>query len=76
MYHPAAALRTPAIERESYDDVARIPAVLIASRERRAGNAPTATSPTTIEADRGATSAAATPAAESAAEPIDQLSLF
>jgi uracil-DNA glycosylase family 4 len=35
MYHPAAALRTPAIERESYDDVARIPAVLVAARERR-----------------------------------------
>ena len=36
MYHPAAALRTPAIERESYDDVARVPTALIASRERRA----------------------------------------
>ncbi len=36
MYHPAAALRTPAIERESYVDIARIPAVLTAARERRA----------------------------------------
>jgi DNA polymerase len=36
MYHPAAALRTPAIERESYEDVARIPGVLVAARERRA----------------------------------------
>ncbi len=35
MYHPAAALRTPAIERESYEDVALIPAVLTAARERR-----------------------------------------
>ena len=35
MYHPAAALRTPAIERESYEDVARIPAVLTEARERR-----------------------------------------
>ena len=35
MYHPAAALRTPAIERESYDDIARVPAVLIEARERR-----------------------------------------
>ena len=25
MYHPAAALRTPAIERESYDDIAGVP---------------------------------------------------
>jgi hypothetical protein len=36
MYHPAAALRTPAIERESYDDIAQVPTALIASRERRA----------------------------------------
>ena len=46
MYHPAAALRTPALERESYDDIARVPAVLERSRERRAGAAaPEATSP-------------------------------
>lgn len=88
MYHPAAALRTPAIERESYDDVARIPAVLVEARARRAGTARAATSPTTVEADRGATATPATatpataatptgtPAAEPAAEPIDQLSLF
>jgi uracil-DNA glycosylase family 4 len=36
MYHPAAALRTPAIERESYDDVALIPTVLTEARARRA----------------------------------------
>jgi uracil-DNA glycosylase family 4 len=35
MYHPAAALRTPAIERESYDDIAQVPTALLASRERR-----------------------------------------
>lgn len=35
MYHPAAALRTPAIERESYADIAGVPATLIASRTRR-----------------------------------------
>jgi hypothetical protein len=35
MYHPAAALRTPDIERVSYDDVASIPAALIDSRARR-----------------------------------------
>ncbi|HEX7345218.1 MAG TPA: uracil-DNA glycosylase, partial [Candidatus Limnocylindrales bacterium] len=35
MYHPAAALRTPAVERESYEDVARIPTVLTEARERR-----------------------------------------
>ena len=35
MYHPAYALRNPAVERESFDDAARIPEVLIAARERR-----------------------------------------
>jgi uracil-DNA glycosylase family 4 len=37
MYHPAAALRTPALERESFEDIARVPAVLQRSRDRRAG---------------------------------------
>jgi DNA polymerase len=37
MYHPAYALRNPAVERESFDDVALIPDVLIAARARRAG---------------------------------------
>jgi uracil-DNA glycosylase len=36
MYHPAAALRSTAVERESYDDAATIPAVLLDSRARRA----------------------------------------
>jgi DNA polymerase len=35
MYHPAAALRTPAIERESYADVAAVPGALIDARRRR-----------------------------------------
>ena len=37
MYHPAAALRTPAIERESFEDIARVPGVLLRARERRTG---------------------------------------
>jgi uracil-DNA glycosylase len=37
MYHPAAALRTPALERESFEDIARVPAVLQRSRDRRSG---------------------------------------
>ena len=37
MYHPAAALRTPALERESFDDIARVPTVLLRARERREG---------------------------------------
>jgi DNA polymerase len=39
MYHPAAALRTPAIERESYADIASVPAALIDARARRAASA-------------------------------------
>lgn len=35
MYHPAAALRTPSIERESYTDMAGVPAALIDARRRR-----------------------------------------
>ena len=38
MYHPAAALRTAAIERESFEDVARVPQVLVRARERREGH--------------------------------------
>jgi len=37
MYHPAAALRTPSLERESFEDMARVPSVLQRSRERRSG---------------------------------------
>jgi len=35
LYHPAAALRTPEIERTSYADVALIPAALLDARARR-----------------------------------------
>lgn len=35
MYHPAAALRTPDIERTSFVDMASVPAALLASRARR-----------------------------------------
>ncbi len=68
MYHPAAALRTPAIERESYVDMARIPAVLTEARTRRSASA--AAAPT-------AAPAAAAPAASTDPDtPTDQLSLF
>ena len=85
MYHPAAALRTPAIERESYEDVALIPTVLTDARARRAearrgARAGQATAmapgegPGTHDAEPAAESAAAEPAipaptAEPAAAP-------
>ena len=47
MYHPAAALRTPAIEVESYADMAGVPSTLLEARRRRetvrATTAPTGT---------------------------------
>jgi uracil-DNA glycosylase len=43
MYHPAAALRTPAIERESYADIAAVPAALTDARRRREGATASAT---------------------------------
>jgi DNA polymerase len=42
LYHPAAALRTPAIEEASYADIARVPAALDEARARRAGPPPAA----------------------------------
>ena len=54
MYHPAAALRTPDIERTSYDDVASIPAALLESRARRAAtamDAPSTAAPITSRPD-------------------------
>jgi DNA polymerase len=91
MYHPAAALRTPAIERDSYDDIAQVPTAVTASRERRATHAragsPTAV-PVAIAVATAATPAdvsgepplaAPTPAPAPAASPelaTDQLTLF
>jgi DNA polymerase len=45
MYHPAAALRTPALEQESYLDIARVPATLVRSRTMREGAGSTMTTP-------------------------------
>ncbi len=71
MYHPAAALRTPSIERESYEDAALIPRVLTDARERRRQS--------TLAAAETAVSVAATiPAvdADTVADPTDQLTIF
>jgi DNA polymerase len=40
LYHPAAALRAPDIERQSYEDVASIPTALLEARARRETAAP------------------------------------
>ena len=75
MYHPAYALRNPAVERESFEDMARIPGVLVEARDRRrATRRPPAATPTrTITAP---TSEEATPATAEHTADGDQLSLF
>jgi uracil-DNA glycosylase family 4 len=87
MYHPAAALRTPGIERESYDDAAAIPTVLLESRARRTARlapAPAAApapahGPAQEPAESTSQPAAPAPAA-AIADPLpsdtDQLTLF
>ena len=88
MYHPAAALRTPAIEQESYADVAGIPLALIASRNRREARAaaqidvvatpePVAASETLSDALEDAALPDASIAQQPVAdEPAPQLTLF
>jgi uracil-DNA glycosylase len=83
MYHPAAALRTPAIERDSYADIAAVPSALIDARRRRAEGAtrtePTSQAAPTTIAFPGAPEPADAPDAPSAAsadDPAPQLTLF
>jgi uracil-DNA glycosylase family 4 len=86
MYHPAAALRTPAIERESYADIAAVPAALIDARRRREATPEPPTEPGLPETNDPAANTAAAdpdraaalaPAPEpAAAEPAPQLTLF
>jgi DNA polymerase len=58
LYHPAAALRTPEIERTSYRDVASIPVALLESRARR-----TPVSPPSAPSATGSVTPATTAAA-------------
>jgi uracil-DNA glycosylase family 4 len=74
MYHPAAALRTAAIERESYADIATVPAALIDARRRREGPAdPTPVTPTPAPTSELST---LEEAARPADDPAPQLTLF
>src|SRR5439155_19409671 len=84
MYHPAAALRTPAIERESYTDIAAVPSALIDARRRRETTpeqptepeAPETTDPLANTAEPDADRAAAPTAESAAADAAPQLTLF
>lgn len=57
MYHPAAALRGAEVERQSFEDVAKIPQVLLGVRARRASAR--AAAPATAPATPGHATAAA-----------------
>jgi hypothetical protein len=79
MYHPAAALRTAAIERESFDDVARVPSVLVRAREQRerpSGPAATPVAAPIRAPIHAPIHAQALVAADPAADEAPQLTLF
>ncbi len=87
MYHPAAALRTPDIERASYADVAAVPAALLAARRRREERVahtviaesadPVASAAPATVARAGSVTPAPDRPADRPAEPADdQLTLF
>ena len=83
MYHPAAGLRTPAIERESYADVALVPAALTEARRRRRETAVPGVAATTHEHALSAPLVGAAPSLpgrppepQPADDPIPQLTLF
>jgi hypothetical protein len=76
MYHPAAALRTPAVEAASFTDIGLVPVVLEDARARRAEDG-TALEPLGAGPVVPASPAPSTPD-HSAPEPpaLDQLTLF
>ena len=84
MYHPAAALRTPAVEEASYADVGRVPAALDDARARRAGAAPATPPPVDVARETAAERGLPGPRPElppitnpePAPPPSDQLTLF
>jgi uracil-DNA glycosylase family 4 len=71
MYHPAAALRTPAIEHASYADMALVPAALDDARARRAGESLAATPMPEASAAAADAPAVPGPRALSPAVPVD-----
>ncbi len=75
MYHPAAALRTPTIERESYADMAGVRAALIDARRRREASASSPASPGESPAAL-VEQAPAPPVPQPADDAIPQLTLF
>ena len=54
LYHPAAALRSSGVERQSYDDIAGLPRVLVDARTRRAATRGTPSNPSQTQTDNAA----------------------
>ena len=77
MYHPAAALRTPAIEEASYADIGRVPAALADARVRR-GAASEAAAPPPMAGPPASPPAGPPPTIDHEPAPpaSDQLTLF
>jgi uracil-DNA glycosylase len=74
LYHPAAALRTPEIERTSYVDVGQIPAALLESRTRREASQPAAAAvPPPATAPAGAPSG---PTADATAQAVTAIAVM
>jgi uracil-DNA glycosylase family 4 len=88
MYHPAAALRSPGVERDSFEDMRHVPSVLVHARELREGGAspapdratmtaaPAPAAAPTLEPAPDPAPSTVTGAAEPAAEDASQLTLF
>ena len=76
MYHPAYALRNPAVERESFEDMARIPGVLVEARDRRRATRRPPAAPAASTTTSAPTNDEVAPTAAEPASDTDQLSLF
>jgi uracil-DNA glycosylase family 4 len=75
LYHPAAALRSTEVERQSYQDVALIPGALRDSRERRGEGRTAADEPTAVE-QAAATSIATAAAPDAIPDVTADVTLF
>jgi DNA polymerase len=71
MYHPAAALRSPGVERDSFEDMRHVPAVLVQARERRAGGVSAGPAGATMTPGPAAPAAVATTAVADATDHPD-----
>jgi uracil-DNA glycosylase len=72
MYHPAAALRSSGVEQTSFEDVARVPSVLLRARELRAGPPNSEPIPATAETATAPVTTAAAPVVAAAPAPERQ----